>query len=163
MSGLEAGEERSLECSGLRMAATAGKPTSTPITADNASSGIFSIAFKDAKNGAIVGGDYKKENEAGNNIATTTDGGATWALAKGRLPSGFRSAVAYVPGTPGPMLVAVGPSGSDYSVDNGASWVSIGGPGFHAASFAGADAGWGVGEGGRIAKLSLQNIPKASR
>lgn len=127
----------------------------TPITAGNASSGIFSIAFKDARNGVIVGGDYKKENDAGNNVAITNDGGATWALAKGPRPSGFRSAVAYVAGTQGPMIVAVGPSGSDYSVDNGSSWVSLGSMGFHAASFAGAYAGWAVGEAGRIAKHSV--------
>jgi photosystem II stability/assembly factor-like uncharacterized protein len=126
----------------------------TSITAGNASSGIFSIAFKDAKTGVIVGGDYKNENETGNNVATTTDGGATWTLAKGPRPAGFRSAVAYVPGTRGPMLVAVGPSGSDYSVDNAASWVSLGSTGFHAVSFAGIDAGWAVGEGGRIGKYT---------
>jgi photosystem II stability/assembly factor-like uncharacterized protein len=130
------------------------KVAATPITAGNASSGIFSIAFKDAKTGVIVGGDYKKENETGNNVAITTDGGATWTPAKGPRPSGFRSAVAYVPGTRGPTLVAVGPSGSDYSVDNGASWVSLGSMGVHAVSFAGVDAGWAVGEGGRIGKCA---------
>jgi photosystem II stability/assembly factor-like uncharacterized protein len=130
------------------------KTAETPITAGNASSGIFSLAFKDARNGVIVGGDYRKENEAGNNVATTTDGGATWTLAKGPRPSGFRSAVAYVPGTQRPMVVAVGPSGSDYSLDNGASWVSLGSMGFHAVGFAGRDSGWGVGESGRIAKHS---------
>jgi photosystem II stability/assembly factor-like uncharacterized protein len=130
------------------------KVAQTSITAGNASSGIFSIAFKDAKTGVIVGGDYKKENETGNNVATTTDGGATWTLAKGPRPAGFRSAVAYVPGTRGPMLVAVGPSGSDYSVDNGASWVSLGSAGFHSVSFAGVDAGWAVGEGGRVGKYT---------
>lgn len=130
------------------------KAASTPITAGNASSGIFSLAFKDQKNGVIVGGDYRKENETGDNVATTTDGGATWALAKGPRPSGFRSAVAYVARTRGPMLVGVGPSGSDYSIDNGASWVSLGSIGFHAVSFAGVDAGWAVGEGGRIAKYA---------
>lgn len=139
------------------------KAASTPITAGNASSGVFSIAFKDAQNGVIIGGDYKKESEAGDNVATTTDGGASWTLAKGPRPSGFRSAVAYVPGTRGPTLVAVGPSGSDYSVDNGASWVSLGSMGFHAVSFAGMDAGWAVGEGGRIAKHLLQSIPKVSK
>ena len=139
------------------------KVAATPITAGNASSGIFSIVFKDARNGVIVGGDYKKENETGDNVATTTDGGATWTLAKGPRPSGFRSAIAYVPGTRGPMLVAVGPSGTDYSVDNGESWVSLGATGFHAVSFSGVDAGWAVGEGGRVAKYSLQSIPKVSR
>ena len=139
------------------------KVAATPITAGNASSGVFSIAFKDARNGVIVGGDYKKENETGDNVATTTDGGATWTRAKGPRPSGFRSAIAYVPGTRGPMLVAVGPSGTDYSVDNGASWVSSGSAGFHAVSFSGVEAGWAVGEGGRVAKYSLQSIPKVSR
>ena len=139
------------------------KASETPITAGNPSSGIFSIAFKDARNGVIVGGDYRKENEAGNNVAISTDGGATWAMSKGPRPSGFRSAVAYVPGTRGPMLVAVGPSGSDYSIDKGESWVSLGTMGFHAASFAGVDAGWAVGEGGRAAKYTIQNIPKVSR
>ncbi|MEK6286825.1 MAG: glycosyl hydrolase [Acidobacteriota bacterium] len=130
------------------------KVASTPITAGNPSSGIFSIAFKDARTGVIVGGDYQKENEASDNVATTSDGGATWTLAKGPRPAGFRSAVAYMPGTRGPLLVAVGPSGSDYSVDNGASWASIDSTGFHAVSFAGVDAGWAVGEGGRIGKYT---------
>jgi photosystem II stability/assembly factor-like uncharacterized protein len=129
------------------------KGAATPITAGNASSGIFSIAFKDARNGVIVGGDYKKENETGNNVAATTDGGATWTLAKGPRPSGFRSAVAYISETGGRKLVAAGPSGSEYSLDNGASWTRIDGGGYHAVSFArAADAGWAAGEGGRVAK-----------
>jgi photosystem II stability/assembly factor-like uncharacterized protein len=129
------------------------KAAPTPITAGNASSGIFSIAFRDAKNGVIVGGDYRKENEAGNNVAITSDGGATWTLAKGPRPSGFRSAVAFVTGTQRPMFVAVGPSGTDYSVDNGASWISLGALGHHAVSFAG-PVGWAAGEAGRISKYN---------
>jgi photosystem II stability/assembly factor-like uncharacterized protein len=138
------------------------KVAQTPITAGNASSGIFSIAFKDAKTGVIVGGGYKKENESGNNVATTSDGGATWTLAKGPRPSGFRSAVVYVPGTRGPMLVAVGPSGSDYSGDNGASWVSIDSTGYHAVTFAGST-GWGVGEGGRIGNCTGATVDRAKQ
>lgn len=130
------------------------KVASTPITAGNASSGIFSIAFKDSRNGVIVGGDYKKEAESSNNVAITTDSGATWSLAKGARLSGFRSAVAYVGGGRAPMLVAVGPSGSDYSIDNGSSWLSFGDKGFHAVSFAGVDAGWAAGEGGRMGKFT---------
>jgi photosystem II stability/assembly factor-like uncharacterized protein len=131
------------------------KVATTPITAGNASSGIFSIAFKDAKHGVIVGGDYKKETEGGSNVAITNDGGATWTLAKGPRPSGFRSAVAYIPDSRKPVLVAVGPSGSDYSTDDGASWSSIESPGYHALSFARASGeGWAVGETGRIGKLA---------
>jgi len=130
----------------------------TPIIAGNASSGIFSIAFADSLHGVIVGGDYKKENEGGNNVAITGDGGSTWTLSKGPRPAGFRSAVSYVPGRKG-SLVVVGPSGSDYSTDGGESWISLGSPGFHAMSFSsrGADA-WGAGENGRLGRL--RGFPK---
>src|SRR4029450_9737477 len=83
----------------------------TPL-ACGASSGIFSIAFRDAKHGVIAGGDYRKEQEAVDNLAITSDGGITWTLVKGL--AGFRLVVAYVPGTK--TLIAVGPSGGDYSV-----------------------------------------------
>ncbi len=124
----------------------------TPIPSGQPSAGIFSIAFNDARNGVVVGGDYKKENEARDIVATTNDGGRTWRLVKGPLPVGFRSAVAYVPGGAAPMIVAVGPSGSDYSLDGGASWASLGAEGYHAVSFDRTATGWAVGEGGRIAK-----------
>jgi photosystem II stability/assembly factor-like uncharacterized protein len=123
----------------------------TPIPSGQPSAGAFSIAFKDARYGVIVGGDYKKEGEARDNVAMTSDGGRTWKLAKGPLPGGFRSAVAYAPGAS--MLVTVGPSGSDYSLEGGASWTPIRGAGYHAISFARSGYGWAVGEAGRIAKF----------
>jgi len=133
----------------------------TPIPTGQPSSGIFSIAFKDARNGVIVGGDYRKESEARDNVATTNDGGRTWKLAKGPLPGGFRSAVAYLPGAAAPTLVTAGPSGSDYSLDGGVSWTGLGAVGYHAISFARSAAGWAVGEGGRIAKYDgAPNIRK---
>jgi hypothetical protein len=95
------------------------------------STGIFSIAFRDARHGIVVGGDYAKEKEAIDNAAVTTDGGATWRLIKGL--SGYRSAVAYVPGTK--AIVAVGPSGADYSENDGETWTPITGPGFDTLSF----------------------------
>jgi photosystem II stability/assembly factor-like uncharacterized protein len=101
----------------------------------------------------VVGGDYLKEQEPGANLARTSDGGRTWTfIGETRLPS-FRSAVAWVPGAGGGMWLAVGPAGSDYSLDEGATWAALPGPGFHAVSAASAGAAWAVGEGGRIAKL----------
>lgn len=100
----------------------------TPITAGNPSSGVFSLAFHDADHGVAVGGDYKE-------------------------PGGYRSAVAYVPGTQGGKLAAVGPKGSDVSVDGGETWRRLGTTGFHAVSFAGSSSGWAVGEGGIVAKI----------
>jgi len=119
----------------------------TPVRAGQ-TSGIYSIAFRDAMNGVIVGGDYSKETEAIDNAAVTTDGGKTWTLVKGL--TGFRSVVAYVPGQETTML-AVGPQGSDVSVDDGRTWAKVEGPGFDTFSFVqGAAVGWGAGARGTI-------------
>ena len=124
----------------------------TPL-ASGASAGIFSIAFRDAKHGVVAGGDYRKEQEAVDNLAMTSDGGLTWTLVKGL--SGFRSVVAYVPGTK--TLIAIGPSGGDYSVDDGRTWTTIEGPGFDTFSFAtGKQVGWGAGAKGIIGRLTFE-------
>jgi hypothetical protein len=48
-------------------------------------------------------------------------------------------------------------------VDNGATWKGLGTEGFHAVSFAGREnAGWAVGESGRIAKL-VGRVPDEQR
>lgn len=126
------------------------------------SAGIFSVAFRDARNGVVVGGDYTKESESTQNAATTRDGGKTWTTIRAAQPNGYRSCVAYVrDGTRrAPMLIAVGPSGSDYSTDEGASWKSFSAEGFHTASFAAAASGtgWAAGEQGRMAKF-VRAIP----
>jgi len=127
----------------------------TPL-ASGPSSGIFSIAFRDAKHGVIAGGDYKKESEAVDNLAVTNDGGVTWTLVKGL--SGFRSVVAYVPGLKTPALIALGPSGGDYSLDDGRTWQPIDGPGFDTFSFArGKQIGWGAGAEGKIGRLTFSD------
>jgi photosystem II stability/assembly factor-like uncharacterized protein len=125
----------------------------TPL-ASGQSAGIFSIAFRDAKHGAVAGGDYRKEQEAVDNLAVTNDGGITWTLVKGL--SGFRSVVAYVPGTK--ILVALGPSGGDYSTDDGQTWTAITGPGFDTFSFVTRKStGWGAGANGAIGKLEFRD------
>ena len=129
----------------------------TPL-ASGPSSGIFSIAFRDTEHGVIAGGDYKKEQEAVRNLAVTNDGGLTWTLVPGL--SGFRSLVAYVPDASGartPTLIALGPSGGDYSFDDGRTWKAIEGPGFDTFSFApGKKIGWGAGANGAIGRLVFE-------
>jgi photosystem II stability/assembly factor-like uncharacterized protein len=119
--------------------------------------GVFSLAFSDARRGVALGGDYAKEQESAGNAALTFDGGRTWrAVGAAARPGGYRSGVAFVPGTRGRTLVAVGPAGSDYSTDGGRTWTTIGTEGFHAVSVAPrGDAAWAVGEGGRVARLDL--------
>ena len=130
-------------------AATTPLPTSD-------SAGIFSIAFATPERGIVAGGDYKAEAAAVDNVALTADGGLTWTLAKG--VGGFRSAVGYVAaGQPGKeVVVAVGPSGSDYSRDGGRTWSAIEGPGFHALSAVrGSRVVWAAGEKGSVARAEF--------
>lgn len=126
----------------------------TPLISGVESAGAFSIAFKDALHGIIVGGDYKKPNDAKDGVAATADGGRTWKLIARTYPAGYRSSVAYVRGARVPTLVAVGTSGSDYSVDGGVNWASLDKENYNSVGFAGTTrGGWAAGPAGRIAKL----------
>ena len=66
----------------------------TPMVHGPDSAGIFSIAFRDATHGVIAGGDYKRPNDDGPNLAFTEDGGKTWTLSL-LHPLAYFSAVAY--------------------------------------------------------------------
>jgi photosystem II stability/assembly factor-like uncharacterized protein len=122
-----------------------------PFPAGNESSGAFGVAFRDASHGIAVGGDYRREHEDGS-AARSADGGRTWTAAGQPQPAGVREGVVYVPGAGRPTLVVVGPSGTGWSMDDGATWTAADTVGFHTVSFAAPRAGWAVGAGGRVAR-----------
>jgi photosystem II stability/assembly factor-like uncharacterized protein len=129
----------------------------TPITQGTPVSGGLSVAFRDAQHGILAGGDLENTSPPTDNVAVSDDGGATWTLA---TPTPFASAVyglAYVPGYGQRTVVATGPAGAAWSPDDGATWNSLPGvSGYWAAGFAGREAGWLVGVGGTILKVSFQ-------
>ena len=120
---------------------------SAPVRSDGASAGIFSIAFRDAKHGIAVGGDYRSDKEPAGNAAITNDGGASWRAPASSGPHGFRSSVHYLPR--GRQWIATGTSGSDVSKDDGQTWTQFDNGSFNALSGA-----WAVGANGRIAVLN---------
>ena len=125
----------------------------TPIRAGVPSAGIFSIAFRDARNGVIAGGDYLQPALRGRNLALTKDGGRTWTLVDSATsPAGYRSAVAYVPDVGGRVLVAVGLTGTDLSRDRGGPWLTVDSVAYNSVGFATPNRGWAVGPAGRIAR-----------
>jgi len=127
---------------------------STPVATGEAT-GIFSIAFRDARHGVVVGGNYTKESDATGNLATTQDGGATWQAAGGL--SGYRSVVAWMRGLGPAGWLAVGPSGADVSMDDGRTWSPAGGDGYDALSISpDGHAAFATGARGRIARVTVK-------
>jgi photosystem II stability/assembly factor-like uncharacterized protein len=125
-----------------------------PIHTDR-SAGIFSIAFRNASEGIVVGGDFTKPDEARDNAAVTSDGGATWTVGTGLR--GYRSVVAWSRSGRGPAM-AVGPSGADISIDNGRTWSPLAADGYDTLSFApGTSTGWAAGDHGRLARLTIHD------
>lgn len=128
----------------------------TPIIQGLASTGVFSIAFKDHNNGIAIGGDYTRENYGEDNVIISNDKGESWSLVQDTQLE-FRSCIRYIDG----MYIVVGPSGANYSFTDGKSWNPIGGGiGFHTLSIGGSKkAIWAAGSGGKVARLKEMKKP----
>ncbi|KAF0152439.1 MAG: oxidoreductase [Ignavibacteria bacterium] len=123
-----------------------------PIKSGNASSGVFSISFKDDLYGVAVGGDYKNDKNKNGNCAITDDGGLSWQSISESNPQGFRSSVAWNPIHK--YFLTVGTSGSDYSLDDGKTWNPINTKSYNSIGISRKDGTcFVVGDGGAIAKV----------
>lgn len=123
-----------------------------PIAAGAAPRGAFSVAVTDGGRLVATGGNYEEPADTTGVVALSADRGATWRPASGPAPRGYRSGVAGVPGTSGKVLVAVGTSGTDYSLDGGDSWIPADTLALNAVAFISADRGWAVGPRGRVVR-----------
>ncbi len=123
----------------------------TSIPPNTEAGGVFSLAFRNPKLGIAVGGNFLKPGNGRKMSSRTGDGGATWIRA-GNL-GGYRSGVAWVPHAK--AAVAVGPEGTDFSVNGGRTWSAIGTDGYHAVQCVGdlEPMCWASGYDGAIARL----------
>ncbi|UII34878.1 YCF48-related protein [Fulvivirga ulvae] len=123
----------------------------TPMLQGEPSLGIFSMAVSHSGMGLAVGGDYTDEEGMGDkNLIYSQDNGSTWNVYEGHsMP--FRSAVRFV----NDMILITGPSGSEYSGDNGRSWMKVNGMGFHTLDVGNNGVVWAAGSGGRIGKMKI--------
>lgn len=129
------------------------------LKAGNASSGVFSVCFKDELTGIVVGGDYKKDKDNKGNCAITDDGGLSWQLVESNQPAGFRSCVAWNDAYK--YWLTVGTSGADFSLDDGKSWMNINSNSFNAIGFSKKDGtGFVVGDKGVISRVRVEYIYK---
>jgi photosystem II stability/assembly factor-like uncharacterized protein len=151
----------SRKCEG-KSCVLAWEAVTVPMPAHGSSSGIFSLATSGYGSGILaVGGNYSKPAETAGTAAYSTDLGKHWQLAA-TMPSGYRSAVAYV--FDRHVWIAVGPNGSDISRDAGRNWSPLK-PG--TGDTTDADKGWNaislpfvVGGKGKIGKLKAGVVGK---
>ena len=123
---------------------------SVPVGEESESAGVFSLAFRDAKHGIAVGGDYKKPADASGTSASTSDGGHHWTAAT-TPPNGYRSAVAWAAELK--AWIAVGTNGSDISLDDGKTWRPLDNGSWNALSLP-----YVVGPSGRIGRLRENTV-----
>lgn len=122
-----------------------------PIVAGAAPRGAFTVAHLGDGRLVATGGNYELPTDTSGVAALSDDSGLTWRAPRGAVPRGYRSGLAAVPGLRG-VVVAVGTSGTDYSLDGGESWVAADTLSLNAVTFAAPDAGWAVGPRGRVVR-----------
>jgi len=131
--------------------------------------GAFSVAFRDAQNGMIGGGDLDPQH--GNHAATAVshDGGKTWTLTRSPPVMGAVYGLSYLTNTTAVgdhrsagasydhIVVIAANTGAAWSPDEGTSWYAFpDATGYWGVAFANPQAGWMVGTKGRILKISFE-------
>lgn len=124
----------------------------TPL-ASSPSAGVFAVAFRDPTRGVAVGGDFADPTNGTDALAFTGDSGVSWGQPD-TAPQGYRSGLTWHPHLP-TVLIAVGPTGSDVSVDGGRHWSPFDPGSFDTVDCAADGACWASGERGRVAVLRL--------
>ncbi|MFR9676557.1 WD40/YVTN/BNR-like repeat-containing protein [Streptomyces sp. TR06-5] len=113
--------------------------------------GVFGLAFRDRSHGLAVGGDYRFGESSPEASAVTRDGGTSWSVSARPVPA-YRSGVAWLPHARYAAL-AVGPTGTDLTLDGGRSWRTVDTGSFDTVDCTADFACWASGEDGRIARL----------
>jgi photosystem II stability/assembly factor-like uncharacterized protein len=122
----------------------------TPLAGSD-TAGAFATAFRTPHQGIAIGGDVLNEPGAAHVMALTRDGGATWTEPV-TGPHGYRSAVTWWLNL---FPVAVGPNGSDVSLDGGRTWRQFSTSSFDAIDCTELGACWASGARARVATLSV--------
>jgi len=97
----------------------------TPFVQGESAQGMYSIDFFEDQFGVAVGGDYTKQAENVNNIATSRDAGKTWQIQASGQNAGYTTCVRIKPGSKGKEIISVGDQHISYSSDFGKTWKKI--------------------------------------
>jgi photosystem II stability/assembly factor-like uncharacterized protein len=140
------------------------------------SAGGFSVAFRDATNGILGGGDLNsKSTLQAAQFATSHDGGHTWTLSTNPPVTGAIFGVSYLANTTGvgggdsktvkksgpddyteTAVIVANTGGAAWTPDEGNTWNALPGVvGYWGVAFADPQNGWAVGTNGEILKISF--------
>ncbi len=131
----------------------------TPLVS-SPSAGAFTVAFRDPWHGIVGGGDLDPADPNSARTAISSDGGVTWALTSPPPVAGAIFGLSYVgvgeSGGGHAVVITADTGGAAWAPDEGQTWFTLPGvTGYWAVAFAGPQAGWLVGTGGRILKISF--------
>lgn len=134
----------------------------TPLVS-SPSAGAFTVAFRNPWSGIVGGGDLDPANPNSAATATSNDGGMTWALTNPPPVTGAIFGLAYAQGIGNgdgggsrTVVITANAGGAAWTPDEGTTWYTLPGvTGYWAVAFASPQAGWLVGTGGRILKISF--------
>jgi photosystem II stability/assembly factor-like uncharacterized protein len=144
----------------------------TPLVS-SPSAGAFTVDFRDERHGIVGGGDLDPSDPNNARTATSRDGGQTWTLTNAPPVTGAIFGLSYVrqigrgrdEGSRDQarhddglraVVITANAGGAAWTPDEGNSWFTLPGvTGYWAVAFASPKAGWLVGAGGTILKISF--------
>ena len=138
----------------------------TPVIS-SPSAGAFTVDFRDSSNGIVGGGDLDPSDPDNARTASSSDGGHTWTLTNAPPVTGAIFGLSYVrqigicktktcQAVARYVVVTANTGGAAWTPDEGTTWnVLPGVTGEWAVAFASPTAGWLVGAGGTIWKISF--------
>jgi hypothetical protein len=135
----------------------------TPLVS-SPSAGAFTVDFRDPFHGIVGGGDLDPADPGNAATAISHDGGKSWELTNPPPVTGAIFGLSYVgraTGTPGDnggraVVITANAGGAAWTPDEGNTWYPLPNvSGYWAVAFASPKAGWLVGTGGRILKISF--------
>ena len=124
--------------------------------------GAFTVDFRDAQHGIVGGGDLDPTDPNNARTAISSDGGQTWTLTNPPPVTGAIFGLSYVNrsgnGDQGgtAVVVTANTGGAAWTPDEGKTWFALPNvTGYWSVAFATPKAGWLVGTGGTILKISF--------
>ncbi len=139
----------------------------TPLVS-SPSAGAFTVDFRDPWHGIVGGGDLDPSDPNNAATATSNDGGQTWKLTSAPPVTGAIFGLSYARQIGNgrdqgrhddgdrAVVITANAGGAAWTPDEGNTWFTLPGvTGYWAVAFASPKAGWLVGAGGTILKISF--------